>query len=183
MFGLVDGNNFYASRELVFQPRLRGKHLVVLSNNDGWAIARSAEAKALGIKMGQPAHELREHVRRHGLEMCSANFGLYGDLSSRIVSILRDAAPRQEVYSIDESFIGLSGIRDMVDFARQLRIRVHRWTGVPNCIGIAPTKTLAKMTNKIAKSGAAWKTCVVQPAGVSRWPSSLLPTCGASGER
>lgn len=153
MFGLVDGNNFYASCERVFQPRLRGKPLVVLSNNDGCAIARSAEAKALGIKMGQPAHELREHVRRHGLEMRSANFGLYGDLSSRVVSILRDAAPRVEVYSIDESFIDLSGIPDLVDFARQLRSRVHRWTGIPNCIGIAPTKTLAKMANKIAKSG------------------------------
>lgn len=97
MFGLVDGNNFYASCERVFQPALRGVPLVVLSNNDGCAIARSAEAKALGIKMGQPAHELKHLVRWHGLQMRSANFGLYGDMSARVVSILREAAPRVEV--------------------------------------------------------------------------------------
>lgn len=152
MFALVDGNNFYASCERVFQPHLRGKPLIVLSNNDGCAIARSAEAKALGIKMGQPAHELRHLVRSHGLEMRSANFGLYGDMSARVVSVLRQAAPRIEVYSIDESFIDVSGIPDLENFARRLRHRVHRWTGIPNCIGIGPTKTLAKMANKMAKS-------------------------------
>ncbi len=152
MFGLVDGNNFYASCERVFQPALRGVPLVVLSNNDGCAIARSAEAKALGIKMGQPAHELKHLVRRHGLQMRSANFGLYGDMSARVVSLLRDAAPRVEVYSIDESFIDLAGIGNREDFARELRERVHRWTGIPNCIGIGPTKTLAKLANKAAKS-------------------------------
>lgn len=152
MFGLVDGNNFYASCERVFQPALRGKPLVVLSNNDGCAIARSAEAKALGIKMGQPAHELKHLVRHHGLQLRSANFGLYGDLSSRVVSVLRDAAPRVEVYSIDESFIDLGRVRNRERFARELRARVHRWTGIPNCIGIGPTKTLAKLANKAAKS-------------------------------
>lgn len=152
MFALVDGNNFYASCERVFQPQLRGKPLVVLSNNDGCAIARSAEAKALGIKMGQPAHELRHLVRSHGLQMRSANFGLYGDMSARVVNVLRQAAPRIEVYSIDESFIDVTGIPDLESFARRLRHRVHRWTGIPNCIGIGPTKTLAKMANKIAKS-------------------------------
>jgi len=152
MFGLVDGNNFYASCERVFQPALRGVPLVVLSNNDGCAIARSAEAKALGIKMGQPAHELKHLVRHHGLRMRSANFGLYGDMSARVVSILREAAPRVEVYSIDESFIDLEGVRDRGRFARDLRQRVHRWTGIPNCIGIGPTKTLAKLANKVAKS-------------------------------
>ncbi|MFI8570506.1 Y-family DNA polymerase [Stenotrophomonas bentonitica] len=153
MFGLVDGNNFYASCERVFQPKLRGVPLVVLSNNDGCAIARSAEAKALGIKMGQPAHELKHLVRRHGLQMRSANFGLYGDMSARVVSILREAAPRVEVYSIDESFIDLSGVPGREGFARELRTRVHRWTGIPNCIGIGPTKTLAKLANKAAKTG------------------------------
>lgn len=152
MFGLVDGNNFYASCERVFQPALRGKPLVVLSNNDGCAIARSAEAKALGIKMGQPAHELKHLVRHHGLQLRSANFGLYGDLSGRVVSVLRDAAPRVEVYSIDESFIDLDRVRNRERFARELRARVHRWTGIPNCIGIGPTKTLAKLANKAAKS-------------------------------
>ncbi|HDS1082423.1 TPA: Y-family DNA polymerase [Stenotrophomonas maltophilia] len=152
MFGLVDGNNFYASCERVFQPALRGKPLVVLSNNDGCAIARSAEAKALGVKMGQPAHELKHLVRHHGLQLRSANFGLYGDLSGRVVSVLRDAAPRVEVYSIDESFIDLDRVRNRERFARELRARVHRWTGIPNCIGIGPTKTLAKLANKAAKS-------------------------------
>lgn len=154
MFALVDGNNFYASCEQIFQTKLRGKPLVVLSNNDGCAIARSAEAKALGIKMGQPAHELKPLVRDHGLLMRSANFTLYGDISARIVSILRAEAPRVEVYSIDESFIDLSGIRNRESFCRDLRERIRRWTGIPNCIGIGPTKTLAKLANKVAKKGA-----------------------------
>lgn len=152
MFALVDGNNFYASCERVFQPALRGKPLVVLSNNDGCAIARSAEAKALGVKMGHPAHELKHLVRDHGLQMRSANFALYGDISARVVSILRDAAPRMEVYSIDESFLDISDVRNREVFARSLRARVHRWTGIPNCIGIGPTKTLAKLANKLAKT-------------------------------
>lgn len=153
MFALVDGNNFYASCERVFNPALRGKPLIVLSNNDGCAIARSAEAKALGVRMGHPAHELGELVKRHGLLMRSANFCLYGDMSARIVQILQEAAPRVEVYSIDESFLDLSGIRNQNAFARDLRERVHRWTGIPNCIGIGPTKTLAKLANKLAKKG------------------------------
>lgn len=154
MFALVDGNNFYASCERIFQPRLRGMPLVVLSNNDGCAIARTAEAKALGIKMGQPAHELKHLVKHHGLQMRSANFALYGDISARVVGILRDEAPRVEVYSIDESFLDMTGIRDREAFAHRLRIKVHRWTGIPNCIGMGPTKTLAKAANKAAKSGA-----------------------------
>lgn len=153
-FALVDGNNFYASCERVFQPKLRGVPLVVMSNNDGCAIARSAEAKRLGIKMGQPAFELRNHVRDSNLQMRSANFALYGDISARVVGILRDEAPHVEVYSIDESFLDLTGIRDRDAYARRLRAKVQRWTGIPNCIGIGPTKTLAKAANKAAKSGA-----------------------------
>ncbi|MEJ2791002.1 MULTISPECIES: Y-family DNA polymerase [unclassified Pseudoxanthomonas] len=152
MFALVDGNNFYASCERVFDPAIRKKPVVVLSNNDGCAIARSAEAKALGIRMGHPIHQVAPALRRQ-LVVRSANFTLYGDMSARVVSILRDAAPRVEVYSIDESFLDLSGIRDREAFCRDLRDRVHRWTGIPNCIGVAPTKTLAKMANKLAKSG------------------------------
>lgn len=154
MFALVDGNNFYASCERIFQPRLRGAPLVVLSNNDGCAIARTAEAKSLGIRMGQPAHELKHLVKHHGLQMRSANFTLYGDISARVVTILREEATRVEVYSIDESFLDLSGIHDCEVFAHRLRAKVHRWTGIPNCIGIGPTKTLAKAANKAAKSGA-----------------------------
>lgn len=151
---LIDGNNFYASCEQVFDPALRGRPLIVLSNNDGCAIARSAEAKALGIKMGQPAHELHALVGTHGLLMRSANFTLYGDMSARVLAILRDAVPRVEPYSIDESFLDLAGIRDRVPAMRALRDRIRRWTGIPNCVGIGPTKTLAKAANKLAKRGA-----------------------------
>lgn len=153
MFALIDGNNFYASCERVFDPALRGKPLVVLSNNDGCAIARSAEAKALGIGMGQPIHEVPRDVRRQ-LVVRSANFTLYGDISARVLAILRDAAPRVEPYSIDESFLDVTGIRDRAAFARGLRARVQRWTGIPNCVGIGPTKVLAKAANKLAKRGA-----------------------------
>lgn len=152
MFALVDGNNFYASCERVFNPGLRGRPLVVLSNNDGCAIARSAEAKALGVGMGQPIHEVPRDVRRQ-LVVRSANFTLYGDISARVLAILRDAAPRVEPYSIDESFLDVTGILRREVFARGLRARVYRWTGIPNCVGIGPTKVLAKAANKLAKRG------------------------------
>jgi DNA polymerase V len=152
VFALVDGNNFYASCERVFDPAIRAKPVVVLSNNDGCAIARSAEAKALGIRMGHPIHLVPPALKKQ-LVVRSANFTLYGDMSTRVVSVLRDAITRVEVYSIDESFLDLTGINDAEAFCRQLRERVHRWTGIPNCIGVAPTKTLAKLANKIAKAG------------------------------
>lgn len=154
VFALVDGNNFYASCESVFDPSLRGKPLVVLSNNDGNAIARSQEAKALGIKMGAPWHTLRDHVRRDGLQYRSANFALYGDMSARVVSVLRDYTPHCEVYSIDESFLSLAGYRIREQELHDLRERIRRWTGIPTCIGIGPTKTLSKLANKLAKRGA-----------------------------
>jgi DNA polymerase V len=154
MFALVDANAFYCSAERVFDTSLRGKPLIVASNNDGAAIARSDEAKALGVKMGQPVHELKDLVRKHGLIIRSANFTLYGDLSSRIVSILRDAAPRVEVYSIDEQFCDLSPVRDRFGFALEMRDRIRRWVGIPCCVGIGPTKTLAKASNRTAKRGA-----------------------------
>lgn len=149
-FGLVDGNNFYASVERAFDPKLIGLPIVVLSNNDGCAIARSAEAKALGIKMGQPIHELTPDLRRQ-LVIRSANFGLYGEISGRIATILRDLFPRIEVYSIDESFVTFDGIRDHDAAAKEARARILKWTGVPCCVGIGPTKTLAKAANKLAK--------------------------------
>lgn len=151
MFALIDGNNFYASCERVFQPELRGKPLIVLSNNDGCAIARSDEAKNLGIKMGQALHQIPPAIRRQ-LAIRSANFTLYADLSARVQSIVRDTVPRFEAYSIDESFIDLQGIRQPSVLAQKLRERVQRWTGIPNCIGIGPTKTLAKLGNHIAKT-------------------------------
>lgn len=150
MFGLVDGNNFYASCERVFQPKLIDRPVVVLSNNDGCAIARSAEAKALGIKMGQPIHEVPPALRRQ-LIIRSANFGLYGEISGRVVSILRDLFPKVEVYSIDESFVTFDNITDMEKAATEARARILKWTGIPCCVGIGPTKTLAKAGNKLAK--------------------------------
>lgn len=153
MFGLIDANAFYCSVEQVFDPSLRGKPVVVLSNNDGCAIARSAECKALGVKMGQPIHEVPANIRRQ-LQIRSANFGLYGDISGRIVGILRSLFPRVEVYSIDESFVEFPETGDRMEVAHEARARIERWTGIPNCIGIGPTKTLAKMANKIAKGGA-----------------------------
>lgn len=150
MFGLVDGNNFYASCERVFKPEYIGNPLVVLSNNDGCCIARSNEAKALGVKMAQPIFEVPTVIRRQ-LVIRSANFGLYGDFSARIVSILRDLFPRVEVYSIDESFVCFDGIRDREHAAREARARILQWTGIPCCVGIGSTKTLSKAGNKLAK--------------------------------
>ncbi len=153
MLALVDGNNFYCSCERVFQPWLKGRPVVVLSNNDGCAIARSDEAKALGIKMGAPYFQLRELERDVGLIALSANFALYGDMSDRMMTLAAGLGHMQEVYSIDESFIDLSGIPgDLVRRARIIRRRIHQWIGIPTCIGIGPTKTLAKLANAIAKS-------------------------------
>ena len=153
MLALIDGNNFYCSCERVFQPWLQNRPLVVLSNNDGCAIARSDEAKALGIKMGAPYFQLRELERDAGLIALSANFALYGDMSDRMMTLAAGLGHMQEVYSIDESFIDLSGIPgDLVLRARKIRRRIHQWIGIPTCIGIGPTKTLAKLANAIAKS-------------------------------
>jgi DNA polymerase V len=153
MLALIDGNNFYCSCERVFQPWLQNRPLVVLSNNDGCAIARSDEAKALGIKMGAPWFKIRHLEEEAGLVALSANFALYGDMSDRMMTLAAGLGHNQEVYSIDESFVDLSGIRgDLVRRARTIRKRIHQWIGIPTCIGIAPTKTLAKLANAIAKS-------------------------------
>ena len=152
MFGLVDGNNFYASCERAFKPELHGVPVCVLSNNDGCVIARSQECKDLGIGMGQPIHEVPSALRRQ-LRIFSANFGLYGDLSGRVVSILRDQFARVEVYSIDESFVDFQGIRAErhEQVAAEVRGRIRQWVGIPCCVGLGPTKTLAKLANKLAK--------------------------------
>lgn len=153
LYALVDGNNFYVSCERVFRPSLNGKPVVVLSNNDGCAIARSNEAKALGIAMGAPWFKIRHMAESHGLVALSANFPLYGDLSDRMMSLVAGLGHRQEIYSIDESFVDLSGIRgDLVKRSRVFRERVLQWVGIPCCIGIGPTKTLAKLANHIAKT-------------------------------
>lgn len=167
MFALVDCNNFYASCEKLFDPTLRDRPLVVLSNNDGCVVARSAEAKAIGVPMGAPWHELQTLARRHGIVACSSNYALYADLSNRVVEVLSAFAPALEVYSIDESFLDVTNLPgDLVAFGTVLRERVAQWVGLPVCVGIGPTKTLAKLANHVAKkalldsSGVCNITCI-----------------------
>lgn len=150
---MVDCNNFYASCEKLFDPKLRDRPVVVLSNNDGCAVARSAEAKALGIKMGVPWFKMRDEALKHGIVAKSSNYSLYADMSNRVVDVLRAFAPRIEVYSIDESFLDLSGFNywNLTEYGQQIRQRVSKWVGLPVCVGIGPTKTLSKMANHIAK--------------------------------
>ena len=153
MFALVDGNNFYVSCERVFRPSLNGRPVVVLSNNDGCCVARSNEAKALGIKMGAPWFEVRHMEATEGLVGLSANFALYGDMSDRMMSLAAGLGPTQEIYSIDESFIGLHGVRgDLVKRGHAIRARILQWTGIPCGIGMGSTKTLAKLANHTAKT-------------------------------
>ena len=150
---LIDVNNFYVSCERVFNPRLNGKPVVVLSNNDGCAVARSNEVKALGVAMGAPWFKLKDLARQHGIIALSSNYALYADMSNRVMSILREFSPDQEVYSIDESFLDLTGfqLRDLIQYGQQMRKRILKWTGLPVCVGIGATKTLAKLANHCAK--------------------------------
>ena len=151
-FALVDGNNFYVSCERVFRHSLRTSPCVVLSNNDGCAIARSNEAKDLGIKMGEPWFKIQHLQESAGLVALSANFELYGEISDRMMSLAAGLGHRQEIYSIDESFVDVTGVRgDLTERARVIRARINQWVGIPTCIGIASTKTLAKLANHIAK--------------------------------
>ncbi len=158
MFALVDCNNFYASCEALFDPRLRDRPLVVLSNNDGCVVARSKEAKAIGVPMGAPWFKLREMTEQHGIVALSSNYALYADLSNRVVEVLSAFTPNLEVYSIDESFLDLTGFvgRDLVQYGQQIRARVLQWLGLPVCVGIAPTKTLAKLANHVAKKRSGY---------------------------
>lgn len=152
MYALVDGNNFYVSCERAWRPSLKNRPVVVLSNNDGCAIARSNEAKALGIKMGQPWFECRELAEEHGVVALSANFTLYGDMSDRMMCIAAGLGHTQEIYSI-ESFVDLAGIRgNLTSRGQTMRQRILQWTGIPTGIGIGRTKTLAKLANHVAKS-------------------------------
>ncbi|GGA64370.1 umuC protein [Pelagibacterium lentulum] len=152
-FALVDGNSFYCSCERVFDPKLATRPVIVLSNNDGCAVARTSEAKALGIGMGDPYFKIRELCDQNRVAVFSSNYSLYGDMSARLNAIYRQWAPEVEIYSIDESFLDLSLIpeRDRQTYGRDLRATVHQWTGIPTCVGIGPTKTLAKLANRVAK--------------------------------
>jgi DNA polymerase V len=157
MFALVDCNNFYASCERVFQPQWEGKPVVILSNNDGCVIARSNEAKALGIPMGAPAFQYRDQFKRQGIKVFSSNYPLYGDMSSRVMSVLEQYTPNAEIYSIDEAFLQFKGfdLFDLEEEGKKMRKQVRQWTGIPVSVGMAPSKALAKIANKIAKKFAS----------------------------
>ncbi|MDF7651810.1 translesion error-prone DNA polymerase V subunit UmuC [Erwiniaceae bacterium L1_54_3] len=154
MFALADANNFYASCETVFRPDLRGKPIVVVSNNDGCVIARSAEAKRMGIKMAAPLFQNERFFRENGVHVFSSNYELYGDMSARMMAILGEMAAGQEVYSIDESFLDVTGIGSLIpleSFGQQMRARIRQETGLIIGVGFGPTKTLAKLANHAAK--------------------------------
>jgi len=165
MFALVDCNNFYVSCERVFNPSLNGRPVVVLSNNDGCIIARSNEAKALGIAMGTPEFRCRKLLKQNNVAVFSSNYPLYGDMSSRVMLTLAEFTPAIEVYSIDESFLDLSGFNrfDLKDYCQDIRKTVGRFTGIPVSIGIGPTKTLAKIANRFAKKYSGFEgVCILQ---------------------
>ena len=179
LIALVDCNNFYASCERVFKPHLEGKPIVILSNNDGCIVARSNEAKALGIPMGAPLHLWKEKMQQHHVHVFSSNYALYGDLSRRVMQLLARYSPHQEIYSIDESFLDFTGMPHPVANAMTLRHDIHKRTGIPVAVGIAATKTLAKLANFCAKKREPWKTAGVcnlddlEPAELSELFTSI----------
>ena len=153
MFALIDCNNFYVSCERVFNPKLNKKPVVVLSNNDGCAISRSNEAKALGIPMGAPAFKYEKLFQKNNVKVFSSNFPLYGDMSSRVMNIISKFTPNIEIYSIDEAFLKFEGFEnyDLQSYCEEIKKTVEKWTGIPISIGVAPTKALAKVANRISK--------------------------------
>lgn len=155
-FALIDCNNFYASCERVFNPALDGRPVVVLSNNDGCVVARSAEAKALKIPMGAPYFKIERVIRKHGGVALSSNYALYADMSNRVMSILAGYSPRQEVYSIDECFLGMEGFQELTTIGTAIRAHIKQWTALPVCVGFGPTKTLSKLANHVAKKQPEW---------------------------
>lgn len=162
MIGLIDCNNFFASCERVFNPSLNGRPIVVLSNNDGCVIARSEEVKRLGVKMGVPFYQIKEQVKRDNIAVFSSNYTLYGDLSRRVMSILADQVPEIDVYSIDEAFLDLGGIKKISDFGQELVRKTSKGSGIPVSLGIAPTRTLAKLANHFAKKYPAYnRVCII----------------------
>ncbi len=154
VFALIDCNNFYVSCERVFNPALESVPTLVLSNNDGCAIARSNEMKALGIKMGDPYFKIKDILEKHNVQVFSSNYELYGDMSSRVMGCLRQFSPHMEIYSIDEAFLDLSLIPpdELLTYGQEIHRKIKQWTGIPVSVGIGPTKTLAKVANKLAKS-------------------------------
>ena len=154
IYALCDANNFYVSAERIFRPDLEGKPCLVLSNNDGCAIARSAEVKALGIKMGTPRFQIEDLIQQHGIVTMSSNYTLYADISARFMTTLESLAPETFVYSIDEAFLNLTGMQrthDLVSYGRKIKSTVQQHVGLPICVGISTTKTLSKLANHAAK--------------------------------
>ena len=153
IFALVDCNNFYTSCEKIFNPQLEGQAIIVLSNNDGCVIARSEEAKACGIAMGIPVFEIEDLIQENNVHVFSTNYALYGDISNRVMNILSEMVPEIEIYSIDEAFLDLSylPLQSLTDFGKEIKETIFKWTGIPVSIGIGNTKTLAKLSNQIAK--------------------------------
>ncbi|MCK5782968.1 MAG: Y-family DNA polymerase [Desulfobacterales bacterium] len=153
VFALVDCNNFYVSCERVFNPQLVGKPVIVLSNNDGCAVARSNEAKAFGIKMGVPVFQIKDIIKNNNVQVYSSNYALYGDMSQRVMRTLAQFTPEMEIYSIDEAFLDLTNFKrtDLTEYGRNIKTTVEKWTGIPVSVGIAGTKTLAKIANGLAK--------------------------------
>jgi len=160
---LVDVNNFYASCEQLFAPQLEGLPVVVLSNNDGCIIARSQEAKNLGIPMGAAVHMIKDTLKNQHVQIYSSNYALYGDMSARVVSVLKRFTPYLEVYSIDESFLDLTGFPNLHAYSHEIRETILRWTGLPVSVGIGTTKTLAKIANRIAKNEPDLKGIFIMP--------------------
>lgn len=158
VFALVDGNAFYASCERVFRPDLDYKPVIVLSNNDGCVVARSTEAKALGIPMGAPWFQVRSIVRQHGITVFSSNYELYADMSARMMASIASLVPCIEVYSIDECFADMANLADLTARGHAIRARVLQWAHIPTCVGIAPSKVLAKLANHLAKKNKAWNS-------------------------
>jgi len=152
-FALVDCNNFYASCERIFNPKLIGRPIVVLSNNDGCIITRSAEAKDLGIRMGEPYFKAKQIIKKNNVKVFSSNYALYGDISQRVMEILSSFSPNIEIYSIDEAFLGFDGFQnyELNTYCKYMRAKVKKWVGIPVSIGLSKTKTLAKIANHLAK--------------------------------
>ena len=175
---LIDCNNYYVSCERAFDASLTGVPVIVLSNNDGCAIARSAEAKALGISMGQPVHLMQDMIKRHGIRVLSSNYALYGDMQRRVVAAIEPFAKDFEIYSIDETFVDFTGFeqRDLVEHARAMSDQVRRWTTIPTCVGIGPTKTLAKLANAAAKKNPIFDSIAdMRNEDIRRWVLDRFP--------
>ena len=184
MYALVDCNNFFVSCERLFRPELEGRPVVVLSNNDGCVVSRSNESKAMGIKMCTPFFQIRHLVEQGALIACSSNYTLYADLSARVMSVLSETVPEIEIYSIDEAFLNLQGLptESLHRFCSDLVARVRKWVGIPVSIGVAPTKTLAKIASHFAKKWKAYNgVCMMETDAKRLKALSMTPVADVWG--